>query len=90
MPGSPPLLDPVLLALLTPVYPTTLRCNRVPPVYLGNRLGRLVVNSGVARISVDLGLIIGLDRLGIAPACPGIIRVCLGAARGWVAPPESP
>jgi hypothetical protein len=61
---------------------------------LGNRLGLLVVDSGVAGISVGLGLIIGLHRLGIAPALPGIIGVSLGvglaAAIGWVAPTERP
>jgi hypothetical protein len=48
---------------------------------LGNLL---VVDSGVAGISVGLGLIIGLNRLGIAPALPGIIGVGLAAAVGWV------
>jgi hypothetical protein len=54
---------------------------------LGNLL---VVDSRVAGISVGLGLIIGLNRLGIAPTLPGIIGVGLGvglaAAIGWVAP----
>jgi hypothetical protein len=40
---------------------------------LGTRLGLLVVIFGVAGISGGLGLIIGLNRLGIAPACPGVI-----------------
>jgi hypothetical protein len=60
---------------------------------LGNLL---VVDFGVAGISVGLGLIIGLHRLAIglpiglaiAPAHPGIIGVTLGAAIGWVAPTE--
>ena len=50
----------------------------------------LIIDFGVAGISVGLGLIIGLHRLGIAPALPGIIGVGLGvglaAAIGWVAP----
>jgi len=58
---------------------------------LGNRLGLLVVDSGVAGISVGLGPIIGLDRLGIALTLPGIIGGgLLAAARGWVAPAERP
>ena len=44
LPGSLPLLDSVLLALLTPVYPTTLRLRSVPLVCLGNRLALLVVD----------------------------------------------
>ena len=91
MPGSQSLLDSVLLALLTLVYPTTRRRSSVPPGCLGNRLGRLVsVDSGVAGISVGLGLIIGLNRLGIAPALPGIIRVCLGTPIRRVAPTGRP
>jgi hypothetical protein len=54
---------------------------------LGNLL---VVDFGVAGIGVGLGLIIGLNRLGIAPALPGIIGVGLGAAGGWVAPTGRP
>jgi hypothetical protein len=90
LPGRPPWLDPVRPARLTPFYPAARRPSRVPAGRLENRRGRLVVNYGVAGISVDLGLIIGLDRLGIAPAGPGIIGVGLGAAGGWVASPESP
>ena len=86
LPGSLSLLDSVLLALLTPVNPTTWRCRSVPLGCLGNRLGLLVgVDSGVAGISVGLGLIIGLHRLGIAPAYPGIIGVCL-APYAWPPP----
>jgi hypothetical protein len=96
LPGSLALMDSVLLALLTPVYPTTLRLRSVPLGCLGNLL---VVDSGVSGISVGLGLIIGLNRLGIAPALPGIIGVGLAAtvgwvglaaAVGWVAPTERP
>jgi len=66
-------LDSVLLALLTRVYPTTWRRSSVPLGCLGNRLGRLVdVDSGVAGISIGLGLIIGLNRLGIAPTSSGV------------------
>jgi len=58
---------------------------------LGNRLGRLVdVDSGVAGISIGLGLIIGLNRLGIAPALPGIIGVGLATAVGLVTPTGGP
>ena len=89
MPGSLSLVDPVLLVLLTPVYPTTLRRGSVPPGCLGNRLAGLGgVDFGVAGISIGLGLIIGLNRLGIGPALPGIIG--LGAAVGWVTPTERP
>jgi hypothetical protein len=81
------LLDAVLLVLLTPVQPATRRLRSVLLGCLGNRLARLVnVDFGVAGISVDLGLIIGLHRLGIAPAYPGIIGVGLGAAIGRIAP----
>jgi hypothetical protein len=76
-------VDSVLLALLTPVYPTIWRLRSVPLGCLGNLL---VVDSGVAGISVGLGLIIGLNRLGIAPALPGIIGVSLATAIGGVAP----
>ena len=87
MPGSLSLVDSVLLALLAPVYPPARRRRSVPLGCMGNRLGRLVgVDSGVAGISVGPGLIIGLNRLGIAPALSGIIGVGLGAARGCVAP----
>jgi hypothetical protein len=58
---------------------------------LGNRLARLVgIDFGAAGIGVGLGLIIGLHRLGIAPALPGIIGIGLAAAVGWVAPTASP
>jgi len=82
LPGSLSLLDSLLLALLTPVYPTALRLRSVPLVCLGNLL--VVDPSGVAGIRVGLGLIIGLNRLGIAPAWPGTIGVSLAAAVGWV------
>jgi hypothetical protein len=86
--GSLSLVYSLLLALLTPVYPATLRLRSVPLVCLGNLL--VVDPSGVAGISVGLGLIIRLNRLGIAPALPWIIGVGLGvglaAAVGWVAP----
>jgi hypothetical protein len=76
LPGSQSLVDSLLLALLTPVYPATWRGGRVPLGCIGNRLALLVdVTSGVAGIAVGLGLIIGLIRLGIAPAGPGIIGV---------------
>jgi len=76
LPGSQSLTDSVLLALLTPVNPPTWRCRSLLPGCLGNRRGRLVgVDSGGDGISVGLGLIIGLHRLGIAPAYPGIIGV---------------
>jgi len=91
LPGSQSLVDSLLLALLTPVYPATWRGSRVP---LGCGLGnRLIVNSRVARISVGLGLIRGLAllvirlaRLGIASAGPGIIGVWLAPAVGLLAP----
>ena len=70
LPGSQSLLDSVLLALLTPVYPPTWRRQQGTPGLLGEPAG-LVVDFGVAGISVGLGLIIGLNRLGIAPAAPG-------------------
>ena len=87
VPGSLSLVDSVLLALLTPVYPTIWRLRSVPLGCLGNLL---VVDSRVAGISVGLGLIIGLHRLGIAPALAGIIGVGLGATVGWVAPTARP
>jgi hypothetical protein len=55
---------------------------------LGNRL--VGVDIRVAGISIGLGLIIGLNRLGIASALPGIIGVGLAAAVGWVAPTPTP
>jgi hypothetical protein len=84
-------MDSVLLVLLTPVQPTAFRRRNVPLGGLGIRLARLVgVDFRVAGISVGLRLIIGLNRLGIAPALPRIIGVGLGAAVGGVAPTGRP
>jgi hypothetical protein len=80
-------MDSVLLALLTPVQPKAFRRRSVPLGGLGNRL---IIDFRVAGISVGLRLIIGLNRLGIASALPGIIGVGLAAAVGGVAPTGRP
>ena len=77
LPGSQSLVDSLLLALLTPVYPATWRGSRVPLGCLGTRLivglGLII---GLALLVIRLALlVIRLARLGIASAGPGIIGV---------------
>jgi hypothetical protein len=88
LPGSLSLVDSLLLALLTPVYPATWRGSRVPLGCLGTRLivglGLII---GLALLVIGLALlVIRLALLGIASAGPGIIGVWLAPAVGREAP----
>jgi len=81
LPGSQSLVDSLLLALLTPVYPATWRGSRIPLGCLGTRL---IVG---LRLIIGLALlVIRLARLGIASAGPGIIGVWLAPPVGLLAP----